>query len=173
MVVLERDALVKRLGMVWTLGRRSRPETREYVRQMSERSDRWHGTCARGGVISDTCRPVALVVDDEASVCTTLKILLKLRGFETVTASSGAEALAAFEKGGEFQFVLTDFSMPEMTGLELAIAIKAKAPRQPVFLFTAYAERFRSQPPLPAIDKILEKPISMVKLDEAIALAAG
>jgi len=108
-----------------------------------------------------------LVVDDEASVRTTLKILLQLRGFEAILAGSGSEALAAFDRHRGFRFVITDLSMPGMNGLDLAIALKAKAPRQPVMLLTAYAEQLESDPP-PGIDKVLEKPISMVKLDEAI-----
>jgi len=118
---------------------------------------------------SENGRPIVLVVDDEPSVCTTVKILLKLRGFDVVTVESGAEALVIFGDGEEFRFVITDFSMPGMTGVELAAAIKAKAPRHPILLLTGYGEQFQSQPPL-GIDRILEKPISMVKLDEAIRM---
>src|SRR5206468_13061077 len=59
-----------------------------------------------------------------------------------------------------FRSVITDFSMPGMNGLDLAIALKAKAPRQPVMLLTAYAVQLESDPP-PGIDKLLEKPISI------------
>ena len=54
-----------------------------------------------------------------------------------------------------------------------AVAIKAKAPQQPILMLTAYAERFWAQPPLPAVDKILAKPISISKLQEVIKLASA
>ena len=114
-------------------------------------------------------KPTVLLVDDEPAIHTPLKMLLARLGFETVSAHSGAEALKGFD-GRQFQFVITDYSMPEMNGLELAIAIKAKAPRIPVLLLTAYAEQFRSQAPITAIDMILLKPISLQEFQKAIAL---
>ena len=121
--------------------------------------------------MNSASRPTALVVDDEASVCTTLRILLELRGFDSVLARSGAEALAAFEKHRGFRFVITDFSMPGMNGVDLAVALKARAPGQPVLLLTAYAAQLEPEK-LPAVDVVLEKPISMVKLDEVMETIA-
>jgi CheY-like chemotaxis protein len=112
------------------------------------------------------------VVDDEPLVCNALKLLLERFGFDTITAGSGAEALDCFGQK-HFHLVITDFSMPRMSGAELAVAIKAKAPLQPILMLTAYAERFWSQPPLPAVDKILAKPISISKLQEVIKLASA
>ena len=52
---------------------------------------------------------------------------------------------------------------------DLAIAIKTRAPAQPVVLLTAYAERFRSPAPkLSGIDFVMEKPIPMEDLNEAV-----
>src|SRR6266700_6471673 len=117
------------------------------------------------------CRPTVLVVDDEPLVCNALKFLLDRFGFDTVTAQSGAEALD-WLKDKEFQLVITDFAMPRMSGVDLAIAIKAKIPRQPILMLTAYAERFWSEP-VPAVDKILAKRISIPKLQEAIKLVSS
>ena len=58
--------------------------------------------------------------------------------------------------------------MPEMSGLELAVAMKAKAPRQPIIMLTAFVEKFRFQPPLPGIDKLMGKPISVSDLKQAV-----
>ena len=114
------------------------------------------------------CRPTVLVVDDEPLVCNALKFLLDRFGFDTVMAQSGAEALE-YLKQKQFQLVITDFAMPRMTGVDLAAAIKAMCPTQPILMLTAYAERFWSEP-VPAVDKILSKPISLPKLQEAIKL---
>jgi len=56
-----------------------------------------------------------MVVDDEPDLCETVKLLLDGKGFETVTALSGAEALKKLRKE-PVDLVLVDFFMPEMTG---------------------------------------------------------
>lgn len=116
-------------------------------------------------------RPTVLVVDDEPLVCNALKFLLERFGFDAVMALSGAEALDRFQQQ-EFQLVITDFAMPRMTGVDLAVAIKAKAPQQRVLMLTAYAERFWSEP-VAAVDKILSKPISLPKLQEVIKMVTA
>jgi len=116
-------------------------------------------------------RPTVLVVDDEPLVCNALRFLLERFGFDTVSALSGAEALERFQQQ-QFQLVITDFSMPRMTGVDLAAAIKAKVPQQRILLLTAYAERFWSEP-VAAVDKILSKPISLPKLQEVIKLVTA
>ena len=86
-----------------------------------------------------------LVVDDESLVCHTITILLKVDGHTVTTASSGEQALALFEPS-KFDLVITDYAMPAMTGVELAAAIKSRAPGQPVVLLTAYADKLRRHP---------------------------
>src|SRR5690349_17749673 len=87
-----------------------------------------------------------LVVDDEPMVCETVKMLLQFQGHVVKDAGSGEEALAVFQPG-KFDLVITDFFMPNMTGGDLAVAIKTRSPCQPIVLLTAYAERFRSPAP--------------------------
>src|SRR5205809_7329531 len=78
-----------------------------------------------------------LVVDDEPFVCEAVKMMLAFDGHAVETACSGKEALALFENG-KFDVVITDFAMPTMKGDELAAAIKARSPTQPVVMITAY-----------------------------------
>src|SRR6266576_671357 len=84
-----------------------------------------------------------LVVDDEPFVCDAVKMMLAFDGHDVLTANNGKEALALFEKG-KFDLVITDFAMPGMKGDELAVAIKARSPGQPVVMITAYAEMLQS-----------------------------
>src|SRR5438045_2370431 len=110
-----------------------------------------------------------LIVDDEPLVCETLSMILKFEGHVVDEAGSGKEALAIFQPG-KFDLVITDFFMPAMTGGDLARAIKATAPGQPVVLLTAYAERFHfPAPSLTAIDSVIEKPILIETLRDTIA----
>jgi two-component system response regulator VicR len=65
-----------------------------------------------------------MIVDDERDLCETIELLLEGKGFEVVTALSGAEALLKLEKERP-DLVLIDYFMPEMSGVGLANRIRA------------------------------------------------
>ena len=109
-----------------------------------------------------------LVVDDEPFVCDAVKMMLAFDGHLVETANSGAQALAILERS-RFDVVITDFAMPPMKGDELAAAIKARNPKQPVVMITAYAEMLQaSSNPLPGIDFMISKPFLLENLREAL-----
>ena len=110
-----------------------------------------------------------LVVDDEPFVCDAVKMMLAFDGHVVETASSGKEALELFDQG-KFDLVFTDFAMPDMKGDDLAAAIKARNPKQPVVLITAYAEHLKfTGNPLAGIDFVISKPFLLENLRAAIA----
>ena len=110
-----------------------------------------------------------LVVDDEPLVCDAVKMMLDFDGHVVETAGGAKEALAMLEKG-KFDLVITDFEMPDMKGDALAAVIKARDPKQPIVMITAYAEMLRaSGNPLAGIDFIISKPFLLENLREAIA----
>jgi CheY-like chemotaxis protein len=109
-----------------------------------------------------------LVVDDEPFVCDAVRMMLAFDGHQVATASSGREALEVFDQG-KFDLVITDYAMPAMKGDELAQAIKARVPGQPVVMITAYAEMLNaSKQPLRGVDFIISKPFLLDNLREAI-----
>jgi CheY-like chemotaxis protein len=110
-----------------------------------------------------------LVVDDEPFVCDAVKMMLAFDGHQVDSAGSGKEALELFEKG-KYDLVITDYAMPAMKGDELAVAIKSRAPAQPVVMITAYAEMLKaSNNPLRGVDFIISKPFLLENLREAIS----
>src|ERR1044071_4462737 len=110
-----------------------------------------------------------LVVDDEPFVCDAVKMMLAFDGHDVVTASDAKEALTVFDKN-KFDLVITDFAMPGMKGDELAAAVKARAPKQPVVMITAYAEMLQSSgKPLPGVDFVVSKPFLLDDLRQALA----
>ena len=114
-----------------------------------------------------------LVVDDEPFVCDAVKMMLNFDGHVVETAHSAQEALALFDNG-KFDLVITDYAMPNMKGDELAAAIKARAPKQPVVMITAYAEMLQSSGnPLTGVDFVISKPFLLENLREAIAKTTG
>jgi DNA-binding NtrC family response regulator len=79
-----------------------------------------------------------LVVDDEQSMCDFMEILLTKEGYSVETAGSGAEAVK-MTQGGNFDLVIADMMMPQMTGLELLREVKGIRPEQDFIVMTAFA----------------------------------
>ncbi len=84
-----------------------------------------------------------LIVDDFATMRRIVKNLLRDLGFKnTSEADDGATALPML-KNGEFDFVITDWNMPNMQGIDLLQAMRAdeKLKKIPVLMVTAEAKR--------------------------------
>jgi two-component system chemotaxis response regulator CheY len=85
-----------------------------------------------------------LVVDDFSTMRRIVRNLLKELGYTNVDeAEDGVVALQKLKGGGNFQFVVTDWNMPNMTGIELLKAIRADAGLKhlPVLMITAEAKK--------------------------------
>jgi len=81
-----------------------------------------------------------VVVDDELSVGRFMQDLLTQWGLEVALFESAGKALDALAAGEAFDLVITDQTMPGMTGIELARAARALRPRLPIVLYTGYGE---------------------------------
>jgi signal transduction histidine kinase len=89
--------------------------------------------------VPDKARRI-LVVDDDPLVGTGTAEMLADLGHNVVEAKSGAEAIAILEQDRSIDLLLTDHSMPGMTGLELATIVRATYPELPILLASGYAE---------------------------------
>jgi len=79
-----------------------------------------------------------LFVDDESHILDGLRRLLHQEGYEILTATSGAEALAILEETS-VDVVVSDQEMPMMTGVELLSKVKEHYPDIARFIFTGKA----------------------------------
>jgi DNA-binding NtrC family response regulator len=84
-------------------------------------------------------KPLVLVVDDETGILETLGILLKNAGFRVQTALGGKIGIEILQTASP-DIVLTDVRMPNVGGLELLAAVRAKDADLPVILMTAQAD---------------------------------
>lgn len=69
-----------------------------------------------------------LLVDDSATMLTSMSQLISDLGHSVVTAESGEAAMGKIGGGGAFDLMITDFNMPGMNGAEL-IAAARKTPK--------------------------------------------
>jgi PAS domain S-box-containing protein len=81
-----------------------------------------------------------LAVDDDALVLMNTTMMLEDLGHTVIEAYSGPEALDMLRSNDHIDLVITDHSMPRMTGSELANEIRSHWPHLPIVLATGYAE---------------------------------
>jgi signal transduction histidine kinase len=81
-----------------------------------------------------------LLVDDDALIAGSTVALLEDLGHRVVETHSGNEALAILQAGLNPDLVITDYAMPGMTGIDLAVMLRGRDPKLPILLATGYAE---------------------------------
>jgi len=111
-----------------------------------------------------------LVVDDEADIIFFLSEALKHMGYRVEGTSSSVEALEWFRKDpGAFDVVVTDMTMPVMTGYDLAMQILKVRPDVPVILCTGHSSSINEEKAIASgIRCFLPKPIDQDDLVGAI-----
>lgn len=80
-----------------------------------------------------------LIVDDEKIVTDSLQQTLSIEGYETLSANSGADALALLQRDWP-GIVITDINMPEMDGFALLERVRSIDEQIPVIVLTAFGE---------------------------------
>jgi two-component system chemotaxis response regulator CheY len=110
-----------------------------------------------------------LVVDDSGTMRKIIIRALNSVGFsDVVEAADGTEGCAAFQHGS-FQLVMTDWNMPNKSGIELTRDIRATGSKVPIFMVTTEGEKGRVLEALQAgITDYLVKPFTADALREKL-----
>ncbi|MDO8948302.1 MAG: ATP-binding protein [Desulfocapsaceae bacterium] len=114
-----------------------------------------------------------LVVDDEKDNTDMFQTMLTGLGYQVVVFNNSLEALALFTKvPTAFDLLLTDMTMPHMTGLELSKKVLAMRPDLPIILCSGFSELVnKGQVQALGIKVYLEKPVAVRDLAMAIRKA--
>ena len=81
-----------------------------------------------------------LVVDDEPAVCSLIGDQLRRQGYDCTVATQPEQAIGLLD-GGAFDLILLDISMPRLSGPDVFVCAKRKAPDCRVVLITAHGTR--------------------------------
>ena len=115
-------------------------------------------------------RPRALVADDDAELLSLVTRALRHLGTDVTAVASGGELLEKVANEGPFDVIVTDISMPWMTGLQVMHSARAAGLPVPVVIMTALRD-----PTLPeqvaslgARAELLHKPFSIEELEAAL-----
>jgi PAS domain S-box-containing protein len=116
-----------------------------------------------------------LLVDDESSLLAVGSKILDRLGYKVTACTSGNEAIEAFRQNpNEFELVITDLTMPGMTGIDLADALLEVREDVPILLATGYIEEsIRDQASLLGFREIILKPLSAQVLAETVKRVVG
>jgi CheY-like chemotaxis protein len=116
------------------------------------------------------------LVDDEKDILLLYGIWLTSDGYQTVSFDNPIEALHYLEKNDNFSdcsLVITDYKMPQMSGIDLIKKIREKDMNYKIkiMLISAYLKNgiLKDNPYLGKIDKILEKPLTLDTLKKGIS----
>lgn len=134
------------------------------------------------GVVAHNSNPVPsgngehiLLVDDEEALISVGSSVLEHLGYRVTSRTDSLEALATFTaRPGDFDLVITDQTMPELNGTDLAKELLQIRPNLPVILLTGYSFAINAEKAKAiGIRELLAKPTRMLELGEAIGRALG
>ena len=111
-----------------------------------------------------------MIVDDELLVLDTCVSILKDLGYQVTSCLTGAELLELFRsKPNEYDLVITDLTMPDMTGLELSEKIKKIRNNIPIILSTGFGKTISTDKAYQkGISEVIFKPFSIKQISNVI-----
>lgn len=107
-----------------------------------------------------------MVVDDEEEICRITKMMLESYGYKVETYKNGLDALDAFtEAPYKYDLLISDLTMPYMTGVELSSRIHGMREELPIIIITGFGDNLinRSKEEL-GIKQIICKPITLKEM---------
>jgi nitrogen-specific signal transduction histidine kinase/CheY-like chemotaxis protein len=105
-----------------------------------------------------------LIVEDEPEILALMAEILDKHGYDTVTASNGAEAMRVLG-GNEFHVVIADLGMPEMTGWEVIAEARRMLPHARYIITTGWGDSFVDVDlKARGVDHVLPKPVEVQSL---------
>jgi PAS domain S-box-containing protein len=110
-----------------------------------------------------------LLVDDEPAVMEMGTVLLESLGYNVTSRTDSMDALEVFRSSpDEFDLVITDYTMPKLTGLDLAREVLRVRPDIPVLLCTGFSEKITPDSMKELGIGLLMKPYGMGEISEAV-----
>jgi PAS domain S-box-containing protein len=118
------------------------------------------------GAVYPTGNERILLVDDEEMVAEIGTLILEGLGYQVTSRLNSVEALELFKAESDaFDLVITDLTMPQMTGEQLASEIMAISPKVPIIICSGFSERIgREQAKAIGVKELLTKPITLAEM---------
>ncbi len=109
-----------------------------------------------------------LVAEDDSSVRSFVLRALTLRGHDVTTVNDGKQALEALGTDA-FELLITDFVMPGLDGIALALRVRRDYPDLPILMMTGYsAERPKAHNLEQLVARVILKPFTLQQICDAV-----
>lgn len=109
-----------------------------------------------------------LIIDDDEMARSTLEAILKPAKHQITMAHTASEGIAMASKS-DYNVVITDRAMPDLSGDEVAAAIRKQKPDLPIIMVTGFGDMMKENHEKPAgIDRIISKPVNSLALKWAL-----
>ncbi len=111
-----------------------------------------------------------VVIDDEQSIAATLQTILANIGYKVTAYTNSLEALKAIENNpNEIDIIISDYSMPQMSGLEIAEKLNAAGIKIPILLMSGFIRKdIEDVAKRIGIAELIAKPINSYQITDAI-----
>ena len=111
-----------------------------------------------------------LIIDDNEEILASLKSFLLKMDYDVVSASNGLDALKLIEAAtDDFDLVITDLVMPNISGVAVTAIIKKQNQKMPVIAITGYGEQPEALAKEVHADIVMEKPFKLDELESHIS----
>ena len=112
--------------------------------------------------------PRIMAIDDQPMILDLLQGMCQSLGFTIDTYSNPEQALERFERG-DYEIVLSDIAMPELSGWDVAARVKAMRPAAYVIFITGWGDKLDDETLRPSgVDQVLYKPFRIEQLTLAL-----
>jgi len=123
---------------------------------------------------AEHARPLLLIVDDDAAICSAYEQIFGAHGYDVLTAGSRMAALNALDKvNGAIDLMVLDIGLPDADGAELAREIHQRVGARPTLYVSGWADEFWNLSDAPTPWLVMQKPIPIAKLVAAVDYLAG
>ncbi len=105
-----------------------------------------------------------LIIDDQPDILEVLTEIIEILDHEVVAISSGNNLDKKFQTN-DFDIVITDYQMPDMTGVDIAKKVKSKYPDTKVYIISGYHQLLSEEKMCEyGVSGLLDKPFEIEEL---------
>ncbi len=110
-----------------------------------------------------------LIIDDAEEILTALTNFFTQKKYDVVSAANGLDGLKHIEaKDADFDLIITDLVLPNISGVAIISIVKKKFPATPVIAITGWGEHPESLAKEAHADYVLEKPFKLPELEQLV-----